>query len=222
MMGANFFDTVRPLFGRLSQEQVDGMNRIVSYAAKRGVGRAHLAYILATVFHETAKWMVPIREGARRYGTNYSDASARRAVKAIHDKGIISTNYALPHANGNSYYGRGLVQITWGENYEKFGIYDNPDEALEWDKALEITFEDMRDGMFTGKSLADVEEVGEQDYTNDRVVVNGDGRKNGARIAGYANTFYDALAEYSPKEVPNEPSKHQGAWPPRWWPFHTD
>ncbi|ANS06243.1 hypothetical protein HOR19_gp50 [Phage MedPE-SWcel-C56] len=216
----NFFDVVRPMFnGKLTQGQVNGMNRILAYAAEIGCSRAHLAYILATIYHETARWMEPIREGARRYGPNYSDASARRAVAAIYAKGIISRNYALPNAAGLSFYGRGLVQITHEENYAKFNIADNPDAALEWDTALEITFRGMAEGMFTGKSLADVAEVGEQDYTNDRIVINGDVRKNGARIAKYANTFYDALEAYKPKEFDNERSNTDGAWPPRWWPF---
>lgn len=222
-----FFTTVRPLFGKLTTEQVDGMERIVRYAARYKVSRDHLAYVLGTVFHETARWMQPIREGARRYGPAYSDASARRAVAQIHAKGIISRNYALPNAAGLSFYGRGLVQITHEENYAKFGIADNPDLALEWDYALDITFRGMRDGMFTGKSLADVAEVGDQNYVNDRVVINGDQRKNGARIARYADVFYEALAEYEPtlkpvKEITNEPTSNEGVWRPGWWPFQSN
>ena len=213
-----FFDTSRVMFGKLEQHQVDGMNRIVQYAAKLGVKRAWLAYILGTIFHETARWMVPIREGAQRYGPDYSDRAARNAVAVIHAKRIISYNYALPDANGNSFYGRGLVQITHKENYKKFGIEDDPDRALEWDKALEITFRGMIEGLFTGYSLEDVEEDGEQDFSNDRPIINGDGRKYGKKIANYADMFYDALVNYKP-EAKNEPSDTESPWPPKWWPF---
>lgn len=221
-MDARFFDTVRPLFGgKLKQHQVDGMNRIVDYGRRLGVSRVHLAYILATVYHETAHWMQPIREGARRYGTAYTDAQSRRAVAVIHAKGIISRNYALPDANGNSFYGRGLVQITHKENYAKFGIENDPEKALEWGTALEILFRGMAEGLFTGVSLDDVTEVGEQDYTNDRVVVNGDGKRNGKTIAKAANYFYAALVNYEP-EAHDGPSNSESTWPPRWWPFRAD
>lgn len=220
MADKHFFDTVRPLFGRLLQHQVDGCNKIIEYAADHRVSRVHLAYILATVYHETGRWMQPIREGALRYGPDYSDASARNAVAVLHAKGIIRRNYALPEPNGHSYYGRGLVQITWPDNYKQFGVYDDPDTALEWETALRILFEGMLHGKFTGKSLLDA-----TDYKSARAVVNGDVRRNGARIARYAETFYNALENYVPepkKEVKHGPRKLEGAWPPRWWPFQVD
>lgn len=198
-MNADFFNTVRPLFGgRLTQGQVDGMNKIVDYGKKWGYSDEDLAYILATAFHETAHWMQPIREGARRYGPNYTDASAKRAVASIHAKGIIRTNYALPAGPyGESYYGRGLVQITWYENYLKFEkllnipLTKNPDLALEWDITLDILFLGMRDGMFTGHKLKDFNFPAE--YREARAIVNGDVRKNGTAIANEAQVFLQAL-----------------------------
>lgn len=206
MASKHFFDTVRrPLFsGRLQQHHVDGMNRIVERGVRDGFSRPDLAYVLATVYHETARWMQPIREGARRYGPDYSDASARRAVTSIYNKGIIRTNYSLPAGpHGQSYYGRGLVQITWYENYLKFErllgipLTENPDLALEWDVALDITFIGMRDGMFTAYSLDEVPDVMATpafDRT-DRRIINGDARKNGDRVAWYAAVFWEALSD---------------------------
>lgn len=194
-MDKHFFDTVRPLFGKLSSEQVDGLSKVVAYGKSNGFSKLHLAYILASVFHETAKWMQPIREGATRYGTAYTDAQSRRAVANIHAKGIISTNYALPAGPYNlSYYGRGLIQITWYDNYKKFGIAKNPDKALEWDTALDIVFRGMKKGMFTGKKLSMIK--GRKDFKAARAIVNGDVRKNGQRIADEANVFFDALKNY--------------------------
>lgn len=200
--GAAFFKTVRPLFGgRLTQGQVDGMNKIVDYAVKWGYSVEDTAYVLATTFHETAKWMQPIREGARRYGPSYKDSSAKRAVASIYAKGIIRTNYALPAGPYNqSYYGRGLVQITWHANYKKFAdllnvdLERNPDLALDWDVALDILFLGMRDGLFTGKSLDDVDAIDTyNDFIGARAIVNGDGRKNGKMIADEAVVFLKAL-----------------------------
>lgn len=194
-----FFDTVRPLFGgSLKQHQVDGMNRVVEYGEKWGYSAPHLAYVLATTYHETAQWMQPIREGARRFGPNYSNESAIRAVTSIYNKGIIRTNYALPAGpHGQSYYGRGLTQITWYDNYLKFekllGVpfTQNPDLALEWQHALDIMFLGMRDGLFTGKSLKDYNLP--SDFYNARAIVNGDKKKNGQRIAREAEIFYRGL-----------------------------
>lgn len=204
---AFFFDTVRPLFGgTLNQYQVDGMNQIVAYAAEWGYSKLHTAYILATAFHESAHWMQPIREGARRFGPEYTDAQAKRAVASIHAKGIISRNYALPAGpHRQSYYGRGLVQITWYDNYLKFEnllkkpLTQNPDLALEWPVALDILFLGMRDGMFRrGRSLSMIQSVA--DYKAARDIVNGDGHKKWGgpdriddRMARHARTFLAAL-----------------------------
>lgn len=203
----HFFDTVRPLFGgRLNQYQVDGMNNVVEYGEKWGYSALHLAYILATAKHESANWMQPIREGARRFGPDYSDAQAKRAVASIHAKGIIRTNYALPAGpHRQSYYGRGLIQITWYENYLKFErllkkpLTAQPDLALEWDVALDILFLGMRDGMFRHeRSLSMIES--HEDYKAARDIVNGDGHKTWGgvdriddRIAAHAGTFLEAL-----------------------------
>lgn len=202
MASPAFFDAVRrSLFGgRLQQHQVDGLNAIVAYGLKRHHTRADLAYILATAYHETARWMVPIREGARRYGPSYSDASARRAVASIHAKGIIRTNYALPAGPfGQSYYGRGLVQITWYDNYlklgERLGLGDklarDPDLALDMQVALDLLFIGMEEGLYTGRKLSDYSLPSQ--FRDARRIINGDVAKNGALIAKDANAFYGAL-----------------------------
>jgi len=202
-----FFDTVRPLFGgRLTQGQVDGMNKIIDYARKWKYSDLWTAYVLGTAKHETANWMQPIREGARRFGPDYTDAQAKRAVAAIFAKGIIRTNYALPSGPYNqSYYGRGLVQITWYNNYKKFAdllevpLDRNPDLALEWPVSLDILFIGMRDGLFrAGHSLEDIKS--EADYKAARKIVNGDAHKTWGgrdriddRLAKYAKVFHEAL-----------------------------
>lgn len=220
---AKFFNAVRPLFGKLTAAQVVGMEIILAYCTANAVSRQHTAYMLATVFHETAKWMAPIREGARRYGPNYSDASARNAVAVAVGKGLISYNYALPNAAGNSFYGRGLVQITHEDNYIRLGaaigenLVDYPDVTLEWPAALKIMHYGMRDGLFTGKKLSDFE-----GFYSMRSIINGDTKKYGSTIAGYADTFYAALDGYVPLDKPAPdavPSETQGNWPPAWGPF---
>lgn len=221
---ARFFASIRPLFGKLTSAQVAGMEIILAYAETQGIARTHLAYMLATVFHETAKWMEPIREGARRYGPAYTDANSRNAIAVAVGKGLIRTNYALPEANGHSYYGRGLVQITHMVNYDKLGsaigenLVDNPDKTLEWPSALKIMHHGMRDGLFTGRKLADC-----ANYYDMRAVINGDSKKYGSTIAGYAEKFNTALEGYELiEETSDERSNAQGTWPPSWWPFRVN
>lgn len=74
-----FFSFVRaaPFGGRLTQLQVDGTKSIIqAFLAAGGTDERHLAYILATAFHETGGRMVPVREGFKS-----SDAAARAHVK---------------------------------------------------------------------------------------------------------------------------------------------
>lgn len=193
MAGRFFFDTVRhPLFrGRLTQAQVEGLGNIVDYGVSHGYSRFQLAYILATAYHETGRRMQPIREGFCK-----TDAGSRRAVANLKAKGIIRTNYALPAGPyGLSYYGRGLVQITWLRNYLKMGkvigvdLVKYPDKTLEWDVALPLLFIGHVRGLYTGKKLP---RAGE--FTPElRAIINGDVKKNGPRIARYAEHFYAAL-----------------------------
>jgi hypothetical protein len=196
---ASFFQVVRkPLFGgRLTEPQVDGLTRIVEYGVADGFSRPDLAYVLATVHHETGRRMQPLREGFVK-----TDASAQRAVANLHAKGIIRTNYALPAGPyRQSYYGRGLVQITWHENYVKFGkrlrikLEQHPDLALKWKHSLDILFIGMKEGLFTKYSLDEVPDnmkSPEFDRT-DRLIINGDAKKNGDMIADYAANYWYAL-----------------------------
>ncbi len=207
MASAEFFSVVRgPLFaGRLSSSQVDGLNRIIEYGIQSGYSRPDLAYVLATVHHETGRRMQPIREGFAA-----TDAGARRAVAGLHAKGIVKRNYALPAGpHKQSYYGRGLVQITWHSNYAKFGnhltipLEKHPDLALDWKHSLDIAFIGMRDGMFTKYSLVEVPDdmlVPQFDAT-DRLIINGDAKKNGSKIAEYAAQYWKALEhEYTDRD----------------------
>ena len=218
-LSAEFFSAVRPLFGgKLTSGQVDGLTRIVE--SDINYNRLHCAYKLATVKHETADWMQPIREGARRYGLDYSDASAKKAVTAIFNKGIIRRNYSLPDGPfKQSYYGRGLVQITWYDNYKKFGellgvpLAENPDLALDWAVSAAIMHRGMEEGLFRGKSLSLIKSPA--DYVAARDIINGDVKQYGKIVSDYAVTFYHALEGYNSNG--SGPDRRRLA--PAWWPF---
>ena len=177
------------------------LDRILRYLVAKDVPKVQVAYILASIAHETAWWMQPIREGAARFGKNYTNEQSIRAVTAIFNKGIIRTNYALPAGKyGHSYYGRGMLQITWLDNYQKFAdalgepLVRNPDRALDWRVSMDITYIGIRDGMFRkGYSLDMIKTP--VDFIPARNIVNGDAKANGAHIAAIANAFYNNLKE---------------------------
>ena len=179
---AAFFDVIRAgLFGgSLNQGQVDGHTIIGNACSVAGLDPVleQSAYILRTVYHETARTMQPIEE----YGG-------------------WNTRYA-------PWFGRGYVQLTWEENYKRqqdklhaigqVHIYKIPYQVHDdWNLALVprtsaiITVGGMRDGDFTGKKLSDYIKAGSVDYVNARRIVNGTDRAE--QIAGYAREYERAL-----------------------------
>jgi len=170
-----FFDDVRnSLFGgKLSQGQVEGMENIINYST---VSLDQLAYVLATVKWETAHTMQPIKE----YG---------------------STAY-LKSKPYWPYYGRGLVQLTWRDNYAKYGLEKTPDKALEWESSLFVLFDGMTKGLFTGKKLDDYINDNKRDYINARRIINGTDRAK--EIAQIADAYRTALIAAQDPVAPPE------------------
>jgi hypothetical protein len=179
-----FFDEVRQgLFGRtLTQGQVDGMNVILDEWEERTLTDLRwLAYMLATVKWETAHTMQPIEEYGK--GAGYK--------------------YGIPDPEtGFAYYGRGLVQLTWKENYVKMGkligapLVTNPDLACDMTYAVQILFEGMLKaesgvGDFTGVSLEKYFNDTTEDWVNARRIINHTDKAQ--EIANIAHKFYEAL-----------------------------
>ena len=190
-----FFAAIRPLFGSLTQAQVDGVGRLLDAFLLHALllDRRHLAYILATSFHETGRRMMPVREG---FAT--SDAAARRAVAAVFAPGKISRNYALPNTRGLSFYSRGEVQLTFEANYAAMGkllgidLAGDPDLALDPAVSAWILIEGVKRGVsvkgdFTGRALEDFIASDRCDYVGARRTVNGTDKA--AAIDGYAEQF---------------------------------
>ena len=165
-----------------------------------------LAYALATAWHECGGTMQPVREGFKA-----TDAAAYKHVTDYcAAQGI--ANYAKRHPNGHSYYGRGYVQLTHGDNYKKTGariglgnqLYDNPDKVMQPEIAGRILLTGMIDGLFRpakGK-LADYFTDTKQSWFEARELINGDknkkpgwagGKKIGTLIADYGKGFFGAL-----------------------------
>lgn len=191
-----FYDTFRVQFHpTLTQAQVDGYNAILGYwEATALTDLRWLSYVLATAYHETGRLIIPVREGFCA-----TDLDSIQAVTKLHIKGIIKYNYAKPEANGNSYFGRGLVQLTWADNYKKMGqalgmgsqLYDNPSLALDLDISAKILFKGMIEGLFTGQSLSDYFNANTTDWIRARKIVNGMDKADA--IADYAKRFKTCL-----------------------------
>lgn len=182
-----FFDVARSrLFdGTLSQGQVDGMTAILDEWEARGLTNlSWLAYMLATALHETNATMQPVREAY-----------------------WLSEEWRRVYLRYWPFYGRGLVQITWEENYfkmtnalqDKFpgiDLVNNPDDALKPDVSVAILFEGMTRGEtgigdFTNHSLDMYFNNLESDPVGARAIVNGTDKAQ--LIAGYYYDFMQAL-----------------------------
>ncbi|ALR91299.1 peptidoglycan-binding protein [Vibrio alginolyticus] len=175
--------------GEITQSQQLGCERyILAYFLLRSkrmrIPISNLAYTLATVYHETAFKMQPVEE----YGKG-----------AGHE-------YGIPDADtGQTYYGRGDVQVTWKYNYERLSktifntdtlgqgvdLVNNPDLLLAPIYSAQATIIGMATGLFTGKKYSDYLDQETPDYVNARRIING--TDCAEVIAGYAHEFERAL-----------------------------
>ncbi len=198
-----FFNAVRgPLFGgSLSMPQVYGMEAILDRALAVRTPLRHLAYMLATAFHETAKTMQPILEtrGPRERANPSIDVAIKRLDNSFAAGKLpwVSKPYWRKDAAGKSWLGRGLVQLTHKDNYERMGkvigvdLVTDPDKALQPGVAVSIMFFGMTRGVFTGRPLSDYLDGRTADYVNARRVING--TESARKVADYAVRFEQAL-----------------------------
>jgi len=187
-----FFDAVRarPFGGRLTGDQVKGMEALLDYAPAEML-EAELAYCLATTYHETAFTMQPIKEhGGERYFHRMYDINGDRPHVA---RALGNTQ----PGDGARFAGRGFVQITGRNNYERAGkllgidLVGNPDLALELRYAAPILYTGMTEGWFTGRRLSHYFRDGKNEPVNARRIVNGLDRAGD--IARYHDNFLTAL-----------------------------
>lgn len=200
-----FFDGVKRVTGGLEQPQVDGINLILAEWEKRGLTEpTWLAYMLATAWHETAHSLQPVIEtynAANDKGVNPSLETAIARLDHAFATGRlkwVKTPYWRKDANGQSWLGRGFVQLTFKTNYQnaqnKTGLplVAHPEMMLESAPACRVMFDGMIGGWFTSKKLSDYLGNGKHDFVNARRIINGLDRADD--IAGYAHTFEEAIA----------------------------
>lgn len=120
------------------------------------------AYILATVEHETAGQFRPVIEAFWQ-----------------------SEQWRKEHFRYYPYYGRGLVQVTWKDNYELFtkiikekfkiniDLVKNPELALDNDIATFILCYGFANGSFTNQKITDFIDESGTDFYSARKCING-------------------------------------------------
>jgi len=182
----SFYDSIRStLFkGTISSKQFQGIEAIIAEYNRVCLNDPRkLAYVLATAYHETATTMQPIAEYGK--GAKYDYGKKLRMSRKP---------YTTPD---KLYYGRGLVQLTWYENYQAMGkflsmpLLEQPELLLDMEVSVRVLFTGMIRGMFTGKSLGTYFTADKTDPINARRIING--TDAAARIKGYYDLFYGAL-----------------------------
>jgi predicted chitinase len=164
---------------------------IISECIKQGLTlKTQMAYVLATVEHETANTFKPVREAF----WNSEDWRERN----------------LPYY---PYYGRGYIQLTHRSNYQKYSdilkvdLTNNPDKVMEPKIALFILVDGMAKGIFTGHRLGQYVNANKTDFVEVRRVVNG--RDRAHHIANLAKSWLSkissleaALESTAPESLP--------------------
>lgn len=208
-----FFDAVREslFYGKLTQQQVDGMDFILDVweAQHTQWDLRWLGYPLATTLHETASTMWPIEEYGKGKGRSYGNPDP---------------------VTGQTYYGRGFVQLTWKDNYaamtpvlraafpgEDIDLVMRPEQALVPKYAAVIMFHGMSKGTFRAskdgrrQTLLRYFSATEDDAYGAREIINGDkatvpkwskGVSIGNLIKGYHGEFLSALTASKIEIVP--------------------
>jgi len=133
---------------------------IIQEAKRQGIHYdSQIAYILATVEHETAHSFQPVKEAYY-----LGEPSAENTRKTF---------------DYYPYYGRGYVQLTHAFNYRPYStllgidLVSEPDLVMRPDISLFILVDGMKRGVFTGLKLDDFISGSEIDFFHARQIING-------------------------------------------------
>lgn len=133
---------------------------IIQEAHRQNISsQAQIAYIIATVQHETAESFQPVKESY--YLGEPAGENHRQTLRYY------------------PYYGRGYVQLTWDYNYRKYSdvlgldLVNEPDLVMRPDLSLFILVDGMKRGIFTGVKLDDYISNNHVDFWSARKIING-------------------------------------------------
>lgn len=143
-------------YQKFAADQVTNARLIMKACVPYTTDKRHLAYILSTAIGECDLRLIKEKKAAE--GTKLWDLQKRYWY--------------------TGYYGRGFMQITWKEVYERFGkilgidLVGNPDLALKPDVAATIICMGMKKGLFTGVKLDTYFNDQKSDWFNARRIIN--------------------------------------------------
>jgi putative chitinase len=193
---AAFFDAYKLEFGLLTVKQTEGLESLLSSMEyDNDLNYIHnMAYLLATVKHETADCFHPLAESGtvdsfNEYDPVLATTSTRRE--------IAKRNGNTSQGDGYEYRGRGFIKITWKNNYKKLGytlgydLINYPDKVLDPLVAYKIMSYGMRKGIFTGKKLSDYISEHQANYRDARRIIHGIDQAD--LIKSYAEKFENIL-----------------------------
>lgn len=136
-----------------------------------GIGLdTQIAYVLATTQWETNQTFQPVREAYW-----LSEAWRKKNLRYY------------------PYYGRGYVQLTWKNNYEKYShmlgvdLVGDPDKAMKPGIALFVLVHGFKTGAFTGRKISDYINSHQADFIGARRCINGTDKAHA--IADLAKSF---------------------------------
>lgn len=211
------FDGFKANFTRvMTQQQVDGLEFLITSFERDPIWSdvRHIAYALATVWHETAYTFQPIQEfGSRAYFERRYGHQTRKGRELGNDA----------PGEGAKYSGKGYVQLTGKTNYEKlekiireqnpaavrefetrtgqrFDLTDFAEQAKDPAIAFLIMTIGMFRGVYTGKALRHFINDEATDYYNARRIING--LDKAQTIAEYAKKFQRILESALIETVP--------------------
>jgi hypothetical protein len=175
---SRFFDAYRREFGRVRQEQVEPLDRLITYINDdlTLTDYRHAAYMLAAVHGECGDTYEPVEEA-------YYLADRVRDLDAWRRRNL----------RYYPWHGRGYVQLTWEANYRKaekllgYPFTKQPELVMAPKYAYKIMSSGMQEGWFTGRSLYDYINGRKCDYRNARRIINGTDKMR--KFAAWAQRF---------------------------------
>jgi predicted chitinase len=159
----------------------DRVALLVKEMRRQGVtDKNQMRYMIATARHESNNTVLPVRESywvRSRLIRKHGQYKGIRRYERFMRRSSISKKYY-------PYYGMGLVQLTWRENYVKFqkilshngftgDIVKEPELVMNQNISNFILVYGMVHGIFTGKKISDYINGNKVDFVGARRVVNG-------------------------------------------------